>query len=144
MKALLRLRLGVALRRAERRLGRLDPTVDYHTRVLLEVVTHNGRAIYGGISEDMLRTIDRFYVRDSTPGGGKHVSSSARRVMGWAMRIIPVMDRDRYAEEFESELLELAQGPRPHLRQLGYTVRVSVRAVSLRRALRRPAAERVR
>lgn len=59
-----------------------------------------------------------------------------------AARLLPVRNRIRYQEEFEAELVELAQASR--IRQVRHTLRIVVRTVPLRRELRRAVRERVR
>ena len=64
---------------------------------------------------------------------------SSRWLAECAVRVLPVMERARYREEFEAELLELAKGRW----QMYHAIRLVLRAVPLRLELR-PARERVR
>lgn len=70
------------------------------------------------------------------------VCTSSRRLVRWSVRVLPTGKRGRYEQEFHAELFELRAEPRR--RQLAYAVRVSVRAVRLRRELCRSAPERAR
>jgi len=65
---------------------------------------------------------------------------SSRWLLGCAVRVLPAVERARYREEFEAELVELAT----RRRQLRHAVRLVVGAVPLRFELRRSARERVR
>ena len=65
------------------------------------------------------------------------------RLVSFAAAILPVSSRSRYREEFEGELAEIA-AECGRIRQIRYCLRVIVRAVALRRELRKPAAERAR
>jgi hypothetical protein len=53
-------------------------------------------------------------------------------------RLLPVADRERYAEEFRSELWDLAQAGAGRLRQLGYAFRQLLRAIPMSLTLRSP------
>ncbi|MEU9665674.1 hypothetical protein AB0J81_05970 [Streptomyces bobili] len=63
----------------------------------------------------------------------QRVSPSARWLIGSAVRVLPVADRPRYAEEWQSELWDLAAEPRR--RHLAHALRVTFRAWSTRRAI---------
>jgi hypothetical protein len=78
-------------------------------------------------------------VVDSVCARMSRVSRLARRVAGWTVRLLPAPDRARYRDELAAELYELRESSRRA--QLAYAVRLLVRSVSLRRALRqvRPA-----
>jgi hypothetical protein len=80
---------------------------------------------------------DAMFVPD---GDAPRPRRSSRWLAGCAVRVLPAKGRARYREEFEAELLELAQGRR----QLCHAIRLLLRAVPLRLELRRPARERVR
>jgi hypothetical protein len=58
------------------------------------------------------------------------------RLTAWAARLLPVADRPVYGELFRSELFDLAQAGSGRRAQVGYAIRVLVRAPLLRRALR--------
>jgi hypothetical protein len=76
-------------------------------------------------------------------GGGqveRIVGGSSSRLVGMLVGLLPVSDRARYDEEFRAELFELRAEPR--WRHVTYAVRQLVRAVWLRRELRRPRRER--
>jgi hypothetical protein len=75
----------------------------------------------------------------AAPGwpGGVPVGWVALRLTGWSVRLLPVQDRPRYREEFESELFDLRKQSR--WTQLRYGVRVLARSVALRRELRQSA-----
>jgi hypothetical protein len=59
----------------------------------------------------------------------------ARLLVTTAVRMLPAAHRDRYRQELRSELGEL-----PRAEQRGYAVRVLLRSVALRGALRAPGA----
>jgi len=67
---------------------------------------------------------------------------SSRWLAECAVRVLPAVERARYREEFEAELVELAR--ESLRRQVGHGLRLVVRAVPLRLELRRPAREHVR
>jgi hypothetical protein len=59
-------------------------------------------------------------------------SGMAMSLVAGAARFLPAAERDRYREEFESELFDLTGGRRAQIR---YALRILGRAWSLRRAL---------
>jgi hypothetical protein len=69
--------------------------------------------------------------------------SMNERLIAFAAAILPARSRSRYREEFDGELAEIA-AECVRIRQIRYCLRLLVRAVSLRRELRKPAAERAR
>jgi hypothetical protein len=60
------------------------------------------------------------------------------RVAGTAARLLPARDRARYAEEYRSELFELAAAGEPRRRQALYALRLLRTAPALRLELRAP------
>lgn len=115
-----RAELRVAIRRA-RRCGELGDAADAVRRaspVAVRVFAEVNRLVRGGPVADV----------------------RAMRLACWAATVLPVPDRARYREEFEAELVEITRGRR----QLVHALRLLVRAVPLRRELRRPARERAR
>ena len=68
------------------------------------------------------------------------VAPTAGRLLAAAARLLPPADRDRYAEEYQSELWELAQSGTGHgrRRQLGYALRQFRSAPRTGMALRSP------
>lgn len=68
----------------------------------------------------------------------RRVPSSAAGLLATAARLLPAADADRYAEEYLSELWELAESGAGRLRQLLYAVRQLLRALPMRFMLRSP------
>jgi hypothetical protein len=66
------------------------------------------------------------------------VTPSAARLLARPARLLPAADRARYAEEYCSELTELAQAGAGRLGQLGYALRQLYSAPRTGRALRSP------
>ncbi len=66
------------------------------------------------------------------------VAEGAQRAIRWASRVLPVVERERYREEYLSELGDLAQSPHPRRAQLRYLLRLVSRIAALRFALRGP------
>jgi hypothetical protein len=64
------------------------------------------------------------------------VSKPARWVMTLALRALPVMERSRYAEEWRSELWDLAEGPGSQRRQVIHALRTMACAVPQRSSIR--------
>jgi hypothetical protein len=64
-------------------------------------------------------------------------SRAATRVLHSAVRVLPLGARDRYREEFERELLDLAANGVSRRGQLAHAAKVAGRAWTLRRATRR-------
>jgi len=64
--------------------------------------------------------------------GGSHAvpERTLRGLVGLAVRVLPVRDRPRYAEEFRVELSEV-----PRRERWGYALRTLTRAWELRRVL---------
>ncbi len=62
----------------------------------------------------------------------------AGRLLAVAARLLPAGDRARYAEEFRSELAEIARAGAGHRRLLAYAARVVLSARRLRADLRVP------
>ena len=66
------------------------------------------------------------------------VVPSAAGLLAAAARLLPAADRTRYAEEYLSELWDLAQSGAGRLRQLGYALRQLRSGLSVGFALRSP------
>jgi hypothetical protein len=62
----------------------------------------------------------------------------ARRLLAAAARLLPASDRARYAEEFRSELTEIARSGAGRGPQLAYAARVVMSARRLHADLRAP------
>jgi hypothetical protein len=69
---------------------------------------------------------------------GKRAVPLARKLLEAAVILLPASSRTRYAEEFQSELAELAIAGARRLRQLTYAVRVITAVPQLRGDLRTP------
>jgi len=67
-----------------------------------------------------------------------HVAPSAGRLVAAAARLLPVGEQDRYAEEFRSELWEIARAGGRRPTQLAYATRQVIAAWRLRAELRVP------
>jgi hypothetical protein len=67
----------------------------------------------------------------------RRASRAARRVVRWSVRVLPAVAQARYRQEFEAELFDLRE--RSRWVQLRYAMRLLVRSVWLRRALRQSA-----
>jgi hypothetical protein len=70
--------------------------------------------------------------------GRRQVMPSAKRLLDAAARVLPAADRARYADEYRSELWELAHAGAGCLRQLRYALRQLRRAPSMGFTLRSP------
>ncbi|SRR6266496_2792197 len=70
--------------------------------------------------------------------GAGRVAPLAGRMLAAAARLLPAGDRARYAEEFRSELTEIARTGAGRPRQLVYAARVVMSAQRLRADLRAP------
>ena len=66
------------------------------------------------------------------------VAPSAGRLLTAAAKLLPAADRARYAEEYRSELWEIAHAGQPRRRQLHYASRQLVSSWRLRAELRVP------
>jgi hypothetical protein len=71
-------------------------------------------------------------------GERERVTSSAVHVVNAAVRLLPLVDRPRYAEEYLSELRELAHSGGGRLRQLPYAFRQFVHVIPMNSALHSP------
>jgi hypothetical protein len=69
---------------------------------------------------------------------GRGVAPSASRLLASAARWLPAADRTRYAEEYRSELWEIARAGAGRRTQLAYAVRQVMSAWRLRIELRAP------
>lgn len=94
------------------------------------------RRISAGLAY-VIEDVDRV-LRGRSRASRRAVSPVPRRAIGWAMRTLPSTERQRYLDEFLSELDELAQSTRPLRAQLRYTIRLLWRVPVLRFALREP------
>jgi hypothetical protein len=102
-----------------------DPTIDNLTTVAFKI----------GELRDILGTLPA----NEDDGGcrlGKDAAWSARRLVQIATRLLPGRDRARYAEEFRSELWDLAGAGRRQ--QILYAARQLLRAAHLRIELKAP------
>jgi hypothetical protein len=70
--------------------------------------------------------------------GPERVVPSADRLLAAAARLLPAADRDRYAQEYRSELWEIAHAGRPRRSQLLYASRQLASSVRLHAELRAP------
>jgi hypothetical protein len=111
------------------------------------------------LARDLARAHDRahdltsahIYVGDIARAGGseraaqrqRRVVPLARRLLVAAARLLPASDRTRYAEEFRSELTEIARAGAGRGPQLAYAVRVVMSARRLHADLRAPRRRRV-
>ncbi|WP_344427369.1 hypothetical protein [Amycolatopsis minnesotensis] len=88
-----------------------------------------------------------FLEADRTPGPTgsrvqrKPISRFPRRAIDRALRTLPLAERERYFDEFLSELEEIAQSSRSRRAQLRYTIRLLWRVPVLWFALREPDAK---
>lgn len=64
------------------------------------------------------------------------VSTPAQWLMDLALHALPVMERSRYAEEWRSELWDLAEGPGRRRRQVVHALRTAACAVPQRSGIR--------
>ena len=94
----------------------------------------------------LARTLDRAYKRalglDRANGSGqpgaRRVAPSAASLLTTAARLLPAAHRSRYAEEYQSELWDLAQAGAGRIRQLRYALCQFRNAVPISVALRAP------
>ena len=70
--------------------------------------------------------------------GTGRVAPSAGHLLAAAARLLPATDRARYAEEYRSELWEIARAGQPRRRQIGYAARQAASSLRLRAELRTP------
>ncbi len=70
--------------------------------------------------------------------GARRVSPSAAGLLAAAVRLLPAADRGRYAEEYRSELWDLAQAGAGRIGQLRYALCQLRSALSVSAALRSP------
>jgi hypothetical protein len=75
---------------------------------------------------------------EARQGEARRIASSATGLLAVAARLLPVADRARYAEEYGTELWELAQAGAGRLAQLGYALRQVRNAPRTGLALRSP------
>jgi len=68
--------------------------------------------------------------------GAGWVAPSASRLLAAATRLLPVADRARYAEEYRSELWEIAHAGQPRRSQIRYAARQAASSLRLRAELR--------
>ena len=110
---------------------------------VLALASDLGRVLIGARADvdDLVRFLARTIAggavtqKQRRPG---RVASSAADLLAAATRLLPAADRGRYAEEYQSELLDLAQCGAGRLRQLGYALRQLLRALPMSRVLRSP------
>jgi hypothetical protein len=84
---------------------------------------------------DLARARDLDAGRAWGPGAPRVVPTAGRLVLA-ATRLLPVQERSRYTEEFESELWEIAQAGGGRRAQLAYAARQVMAARRLRAGLR--------
>ena len=75
---------------------------------------------------------------DRAQRGTKRVMPSAARLLATAARLLPATDRARYAEEYRSELWEIAHAGQPRRRQVHYASRQVISSLRLRAELLAP------
>jgi hypothetical protein len=89
-----------------------------------------------------LALLDRAFGRGRAQASGDcramAIARSAAGLLAATVRLLPVAGRARYAEEFRSELSELARAGAGHIRQLGYALRQLCNVLTMGIALRSP------
>ena len=86
----------------------------------------------------LYRMIDRVSVNDRGQSKTRRITLPAASLLAAAVRLLPAADRARYADEYRSELWELAQSGNGRLRQLQYALRQLCSAPAMGVALRWP------
>jgi hypothetical protein len=108
---------------------------------------HLDRAHDLGLAEDLAADLIRDLIRASERTltgtargqcGHGRVAPLAGRLLAAAARLLPAADRARYAEEYRSELWELAHADGRRRTQLAYAARQVLYALRLCRELRTP------
>jgi hypothetical protein len=94
-------------------------------------------------TSDLVDYLERLFARISTVRAEERsaevrVAGVAGRLAAVAARVLPVRDRVRYAEEFRSELWEIARAGGGRRPQLAYAARQVMAAPRLRAGLRVP------
>ncbi|MFD0686025.1 hypothetical protein [Actinomadura fibrosa] len=142
VRSLARVRFRVLVRDLDRALS-LDLDLDL-VHVCLGKLTRAVAQARERLAEvqEALPSVTNAAVGRSGKRAGALLASTAVRAAGWAVRMLPSADRPRYAEEFRSELWELAAADAGRWRQVRHAVRLLVRAPLLRRELTRPRARR--
>lgn len=124
---------------------------DFYRDLVREFIKERAFAgnIADGYARDLafarLQTLDRDlgHARDLARAralglcGARQVVLSAAGLLA-AVRLLPPADRARYAEEYRSELWDLAQSGAGWLRQLGYAMRQLLRILPMCCVLRSP------
>jgi hypothetical protein len=92
---------------------------------------------------NIAHALTRTLARDSSRAGqgqrgARRVAPLAGRLLTAVARLLPARDQARYAEEFRSELAEIARAGAGRRRQLAYAARVVLSALRLRADLRAP------
>lgn len=106
-------------------------------------VIDRARASDGEFASDCARDIDLALTRDlgragQEQHGARRVVPLAGQLLAAAARLLPAGDRARYAEEFRSELAEIARAGAGRRRQLAYAARVVLSVRRLRADLQAP------
>jgi hypothetical protein len=114
------------------RLPMVDPSTNAELKLFTALRSATSRAF------ELSDAIDKFAKQSPGSSGRWPVVPAANRLAGLAMRLLPATARCRYAQEFQSELWELAQAGEPRRRQIGYAWRQLRSALFLRAELAAP------
>ena len=75
-------------------------------------------------------------------GRTRYIFGGCERIVERAVAVLPAAERDRYLEEYRSELYDLTADGASRRARVMWSIRVLVRAPLLRRELRKPQQER--
>jgi len=109
----------------------------YRSRVLTSALNNSGfiRTADVDLACALVRFLERTVRRQHGAAWGTPV---AGRLAVAAAQLLPAADRARYAEEYQSELWDLAQAGAGRIRQLRHVLRQLASGILTRRALRSP------
>ena len=146
----------------------IDPALDHAhdiARDIVEALDHNlglalvlarGRVLVRAVrgADTLVRTmakdpslgayvaiylaLTRISQRRRTALTAKRVAPSASRLLAATAMLLPAVDRDRYARDFQSELWEIAHAGAGRHKQLAHAFRVAISAGHLHAELRSP------
>jgi DNA-binding CsgD family transcriptional regulator len=135
-------RLQLSRRTVATHVSHILKKLDVHSRTDIAEIVHEAALVRETARQVALRTIaDAVDVRQRRT---RRVARSAVGLLAAAVRLLPAADRARYADEYLSELWELAQSGDGRIRQVRYALRQLRRVPSMGfalRSLRRRSAE---
>ena len=135
-------RLQLSRRTVATHVSHILKKLDVHSRT--DIAREAARTPLTAQAREAARALEAAAVREAALRAdvrqlkARRVAPRAADLLAAAVRLLPTADRARYAEEYRSELWDLAQSGAGRLRQLWYALRQLRRVLPMSAELRSP------